>query len=88
FEIGARGRIGQTTSWSAAVYRTTLDNDIEFIASNGAASNRGFFQNVGRTRRQGFELSGRSQLGPLAVTASYNNYTALYRPAWTENSAS
>jgi outer membrane receptor protein involved in Fe transport len=88
FEIGARGRIGQTTSWSAAVYRTTLDNDIEFIASNGAASNRGFFQNVGRTRRQGFELSGRSQLGPLAVTASYNYIDATYRTAWTENSAS
>ncbi|MFL6705062.1 MAG: TonB-dependent receptor [Paraburkholderia graminis] len=88
FEIGARGRIGQATSWSAAVYRTTLDNDIEFIASNGAASNRGFFQNVGRTRRQGFELSGRSQLGPLAVTASYNYIDATYRTAWTENSAS
>ena len=88
FEIGARGRIGQATSWSAAVYRTTLDNDIEFIASNGAASNRGFFQNVGRTRRQGFELSGRSQPGPLTVTASYSYIDATYRSAWTENSPS
>ncbi|CAB3642962.1 Metal-pseudopaline receptor CntO [Paraburkholderia phenoliruptrix] len=88
FEIGARGRIGHATSWSAAVYRTTLDNDIEFIASNGAASNRGFFQNVGRTRRQGFELSARSQPGPLTVTASYSYIDATYRSAWTENSPS
>ncbi|WP_433696096.1 TonB-dependent receptor [Paraburkholderia phenoliruptrix] len=88
FEFGARGRIGHATSWSAAVYRTTLDNDIEFIASNGAASNRGFFQNVGRTRRQGFELSARSQPGPLTVTASYSYIDATYRSAWTENSPS
>ncbi|TCF98081.1 TonB-dependent receptor [Paraburkholderia strydomiana] len=88
FEFGARGRVGQATTWSAAVYRTTLDNDIEFISSNGAASNRGFFQNVGRTRRQGFELSGRSQLGPLAVTASYRYIDATYRSAWTESSPS
>jgi outer membrane receptor protein involved in Fe transport len=88
FEIGARGRIGQATTWSAAVYRTTLDNDIEFISSNGAASNQGFFQNVGRTRRQGFELSGRSQLGPLAVTASYSYIDATYRSSWTESSPS
>jgi outer membrane receptor protein involved in Fe transport len=88
FEFGARGRVGQATTWSAAVYRTTLDNDIEFISSNGAAGNRGFFQNVGRTRRQGFELSGRSQLGPLAVTASYSYIDATYRSAWTESSPS
>ncbi|MBT2792413.1 TonB-dependent receptor [Paraburkholderia strydomiana] len=88
FEFGARGRVGQATTWSAAVYRTTLDNDIEFISSNGAASNRGFFQNVGRTRRQGFELSGRSQAGPLAVTASYSYIDATYRSAWTESSPS
>jgi len=88
FEFGARGRVGQATTWSAAVYRTTLDNDIEFVSGNGAASNRGFFQNVGRTRRQGFELSGRSQLGPLAVTASYSYIDATYRSAWTESSPS
>ncbi|MEC5404535.1 TonB-dependent receptor [Paraburkholderia sp. MPAMCS5] len=88
FEIGARGRIGEATTWSAALYRTTLDNDIEFVSSNGATSNLGFFQNVGRTRRQGFELSGRSQVGPLAVTASYSYIDATYRSNWTENSPS
>ncbi|MFM0043346.1 TonB-dependent receptor [Paraburkholderia sediminicola] len=88
FEIGARGRIGQATTWSAAAYSTTLDNDIEFISTNGATSNQGFFQNVGRTRRQGVELSGHSQFGPLAATASYSYVDATYRSSWTESSPS
>ncbi|WP_321897986.1 TonB-dependent receptor [Paraburkholderia heleia] len=88
FEVGARGRIGASTTWSAAVYNTTLDNDIQFISSNGATSNQGYFQNVGRTRRQGFELSGHSQFGPVAVTASYSYVSATYRSSWTENSPS
>jgi outer membrane receptor for Fe3+-dicitrate len=66
FEIGARGRLGQASSWSAAAaYSTTLSNDIQFVSSNGAASTLGFFQNVGKTRRQGFELAGRSRFGPI-----------------------
>jgi outer membrane receptor protein involved in Fe transport len=86
FEVGARGRIGHATSWSAAAYSTTLDNDIEFISS--AASTQGYFQNVGQTRRQGVELSGRSQFGPLGVSASYSYVDATYRSSWTESSPS
>ncbi|RDU98549.1 TonB-dependent receptor [Trinickia dinghuensis] len=85
-EAGARGRIGSATTWSAAVYRTTLDNDIEFISSPTAT--QGFFQNVGNTRRQGFELSGHTQLGKLGVTANYSYIDATYRSSWTESSPS
>ncbi|SEA31232.1 TonB-dependent receptor [Paraburkholderia sartisoli] len=88
FEIGARGRIGSATSWSAAIYSTTLDNDIQFVSSNGAASSLGFFQNVGKTRRQGLELAGRTQYGPVGFSASYSYVDATYRSSWTENSAS
>jgi outer membrane receptor protein involved in Fe transport len=88
FEIGARGRLGQASSWSAAAYSTTLSNDIQFVSSNGAASTLGFFQNVGKTRRQGFELAGRSRFGPLSVAASYSYVNATYQSAWTESSAS
>jgi len=88
FEVGARGRIGQSTTWSAAIYSTTLDDDIQFVSSNGAASTLGFFQNVGKTRRQGLELAGRTQFGPLGVSASYSYVEATYRSTWTENSAS
>lgn len=88
FEIGARGQLGHATSWSAAVYRTTLDNDIQFVSSNGAASTLGFFQNVGKTQRQGFELAGRTQYGPVGVSASYSYVDATYGATWTESSAS
>jgi outer membrane receptor protein involved in Fe transport len=88
FEIGARGRIGSNTTWSAALYRTTLDDDIQFISSNGAASSLGFFQNVGKTRRQGFEVAGRTKYGPVGVSASYSYIDATYQSTWTESSAS
>lgn len=88
FEIGARGQLGHATTWSAAIYRTTLDNDIQFVSSNGAASTLGFFQNVGKTRRQGVELAGRTQFGPLGVAASYSYVDATYRSTWTESSSS
>jgi outer membrane receptor protein involved in Fe transport len=88
FEIGARGQLGHGTSWSAALYRTTLDNDIQFVSSNGAASTLGFFQNVGKTRRQGVELAGRTQFGPLGVAASYSYVDATYQSTWTESSSS
>ncbi|AXF25393.1 TonB-dependent receptor [Burkholderia pyrrocinia] len=88
FEFGARGRAGQATTWSAAVYRTTLDDDIQFISSNGGASTLGYFQNVGQTRRQGFELAGHTRLGPVGIGASYSYVDATYRSTWTESSAS
>ncbi|HDR9356380.1 TonB-dependent receptor [Burkholderia vietnamiensis] len=88
FEFGARGRAGQATTWSAAVYRTTLADDIQFISSNGGASTLGYFQNVGNTRRQGVELAGHTRLGPVGIGASYSYVDARYRSTWTESSAS
>ncbi|MEO8164702.1 MAG: TonB-dependent receptor, partial [Betaproteobacteria bacterium] len=46
-EVGARGRWSENAGWSAAVYRTDLNNDIIFISSGGAV-NAGFFQNAGK----------------------------------------
>jgi outer membrane receptor protein involved in Fe transport len=88
YEIGARGQLGHATTWSAALYRTTLSNDIQFVSSNGAGSTLGFFQNVGKTRRQGVELAGRTQFGPLSVTANYSYVDATYQSTWTESSSS
>jgi len=87
-EVGARGRLNPRTTWSAAVYRTTLDDDIQFISSSGAASTLGYFQNVGKTRRQGIELAGKTGFGPLTVTASYHYVDATYRSGWSGHSPS
>jgi outer membrane receptor protein involved in Fe transport len=77
-ELGARGRIGQATTWSAAVYRTDLDDDIEFTSSGGAV-NAGFFRNVGKTRRQGIELAATTRYGPVSFDLRYNHIEATFR---------
>jgi iron complex outermembrane recepter protein len=85
-EAGLRGKLGKAITWSAAVYRTTLLDDIQFISA--PATTQGYFQNVGNTRRQGIELSGHTRLGALGVTASYSRTDATYRSSWTANSPS
>jgi hypothetical protein len=83
-EIGARGREGET-QWSAALYRTDLSDDIQFVSSGGAI-NAGYFQNVGKTRRQGVELAVGSSWGPVAIVARYSAIAATYRTPFVEHS--
>jgi iron complex outermembrane recepter protein len=57
-ELGVRGKIpdsfaaGDEVSWTLGVFRTLLRDDIYGIATSVS---QGFFQNIGDTRRQGFE---------------------------------
>jgi outer membrane receptor protein involved in Fe transport len=81
-ELGARGRIAQATRWSAAVYRTDLDDDIEFTSSGGAV-NAGFFRNVGKTRRQGVELAATTRYGPVSVDLRYSHIDATFRSTFS-----
>jgi iron complex outermembrane receptor protein len=85
-EAGARGKAGDTFSWSASVYRTVLDDDIQFISSGSATGNAGFFQNVGKTRRQGVELGVGRRWGAFGMTARYGWIDATYRSEFAENS--
>jgi iron complex outermembrane receptor protein len=67
FEMGVRGRWKRergTLDYVVAAFRTTNADDILFISS-GAVANRGYFSNVGDTRRQGIEasLQGRRRFG-------------------------
>jgi outer membrane receptor protein involved in Fe transport len=54
--------------------------------SSGNAINAGFFQNVGKTRRQGVELTGATQWGPLGVVARYGYIDATFVSGFTEHS--
>ena len=81
-EAGARGQWGAGLDWAAAAYRTDLDNDIQFIASGNGAINAGFFQNVGRTRRQGVELSGTARFSGLDLSLRYSHIDATFRSAF------
>ena len=56
-KLGLRGHFAPydhaQVTWSVSAYRTNLDDDIIFAQSTVRGA--GFFQNVGSTRRQGFE---------------------------------
>ena len=65
YEIGVRGKAGESGYFRAALYRTDLADDIQFISAGQGAVNAGYFQNVGRTRRQGLELTGGTGYGPV-----------------------
>ena len=85
YEIGARGHLGEATGWSAAIFRTDLADDIQFVRS-GTASTAGFFQNVGRTRREGIELSALGRAGPVDLALRYGYIRATFRSAFFEDS--
>ena len=86
YELGARGRAGVDSFYSAAIYRTDLADDIQFISAGSGAVNTGYFQNVGRTRRQGLELTGGTSYGPFRLTARYSVLAATFESAFTASS--
>lgn len=87
-EVGARGTLGKLTRWSASIYRTRLENDIEFISSGAGATNAGYFANVGNTRRQGVELGLETNLNPVTLTVRYTFLDATFQSSFSESSPS
>ncbi len=80
FETGFRGKLGKALDWNLAWYRTDLSDDILFINSPGTLT-RGFFKNVGDTRREGIEAGMRGGVRRLSWYASYGYVDATYRSA-------
>ena len=81
-EMGARGTAARNWRYAVAAYRTDLYDDIQFIASGVTATNAGFFQNVGRTRRDGFELMAGWGRPDVDITLRYNHLNATFRSAF------
>jgi len=86
FELGARGEFASTLSFTASVFRTNLDNDIQFVAAGGGAINSGYFVNVGQTRRQGFSLGLNGRAGAFDFSANYSFVAATFQSPLTLNS--
>jgi outer membrane receptor protein involved in Fe transport len=78
FEAGMRGNLTPDVKWSAAVYRTENHNDIQFIATN-VTNGMGFFDNVGKTRRQGLDTSFAGNAGKFSWNAGYSYVEATYQ---------
>ena len=87
-ELGLRGRsssAGERLSWNASVFRTNSEDDIYGIATSVSS---GFFQNVGSTRRQGFETSLNYQGQQWSTYAQYSYIDATFRSPLVLNSPS
>jgi outer membrane receptor protein involved in Fe transport len=78
FEAGMRGNLSQDVKWSAAVYRTENHNDIQFIQTN-ALNGMGYFDNVGKTRRQGLDTNLAGNAGKFSWNAGYSYLKATYQ---------
>jgi iron complex outermembrane recepter protein len=74
YEVGFRANVSERMRWRAAAFYSTLYNDILFNQTNAV---QGYFANVGKTRRQGVELSldGNADRLDYAVGASWVDAT-------------
>ncbi len=88
-ELGVRGTIpnaldGQLT-WNVSAFRTLLENDIFGIATSVS---QGFFQNIGDTRREGFEAGIGYHGERWSAYANYSFVRATFQSALTVPSPS
>jgi len=80
-EVGARGRLLGRVAWNASAYRTLVDNDIAFVYAD---SGLGYFANLGKTRREGFEFGINADLGKVHVSGNYGYVAATYRSGFVD----
>ncbi len=85
WEGGVRGKLFENTNWNVGLFRTENSNDIQFIASNTSGS--GYFQNVGKTLRQGIELGMNGKVDKFSFQANYSFVDATFQTTFTEFSA-
>jgi iron complex outermembrane recepter protein len=70
YETGAKGLLSDGVRYDVALFDTEVrDELIPFEVPNG--NGRTFYRNAGRTRRQGIELAGDDDIGPLSIDATY-----------------
>lgn len=93
YEAGVRGSFGLASiggpaagrvSWNLGLFRTDADDDILFTTS--VALGRGYFQNVGSTRRQGVEAGVSLRQGGLLAYLDYAYTEATFQSGFTVGS--
>jgi outer membrane receptor protein involved in Fe transport len=65
YEAGARGRLTSDIAWNASIYHAMNHDDMMFVSTN-AVSGMGYFDNIGRTRRDGIDLGFSGTTLPLS----------------------
>lgn len=85
YELGGRGRLFGDWRWNASVFRTDLRDDIYFV---GVTPTRSYFDEIGKTRRQGLELGVGGRLGRFELSLNYAFTHATFRSTfWGANLA-
>ena len=78
YDAGVRGKLSDNLKWNASVYRTMNHDDIHFIHSSASGSALGYFDNVGRTKRQGLDLGLSGTIDKFFFRAGYSFISAKY----------
>jgi iron complex outermembrane receptor protein len=78
YEAGLRGKVNDWVDWNLAFYRTDLQDDIHFINATGTFT-RGFFKNVGDTRREGVEVGLKGHTERLNWYTNFSYVDATYQ---------
>jgi outer membrane receptor protein involved in Fe transport len=86
WEGGLRGHWGQSIAWNAGLFTTTNHDDILFISTGGTTGNLGYFDNIGKTRRQGIELGVSGDQGAFTWAVNYSYVDAEFRSPLTISS--
>ena len=83
YDFGLRGKLPYDIKWSASVYEAINHNDIQFVYTNTVNNSAGYFNNVGRTKRQGLDLGLAGNANKLSWNASYSYIRATYDTDFT-----
>jgi outer membrane receptor protein involved in Fe transport len=77
YDFGLRGQLTDTIKWNASVYHAMNHDDIQFIRASTSTS-RGYYNNVGRTERQGLDFGISGQLEKFRWSTSYSYIDAKF----------
>ncbi len=93
WEAGLRGDLilfqNNPLKWNLSFFHSINDDDIIFQSTSSGATNAGFFDNIGRTRRRGIEVGLLTRLfDRLTVSANYSLIDAEFRTPFNSNSPS
>ncbi|MCK5477940.1 MAG: TonB-dependent receptor [Methylococcales bacterium] len=93
WEAGFRGQFDNlldgSLNWNVGVFHTINDDDIIFQSTSAGATNAGYFDNIGKTRRQGIEVGlSTNFFERWRISTNYSYIDAEYRTAFKSNSPS
>ena len=77
YDFGARGSLTEEIKWNASIYHAKNHQDLQFIRA-GNSTSRGYYNNVGRTQRQGLDLGLSGQHDQFKWSTSYSYIRATF----------